>query len=42
MLATRRKKQKAKKRLARIAKQQKKVRTQTVKAATTDVVPTHG
>jgi hypothetical protein len=43
MLTTRRRKQRAKKRLARIAKKEKKeknVRKQTVKAASTEVVPT--
>jgi len=40
MLATRRRKQKAKKRLARIAKQKKKVRKQSVKAASTEIAST--
>jgi hypothetical protein len=42
MLTTRRRKQRAKKRLARIAKQEKKARKQTVKAASTEVAPTLG
>jgi hypothetical protein len=37
MLTTRRKKQRAKKRLARIAKQEKKARKQTVNVASTEV-----
>jgi len=39
MLTTRRKKQKAKKRLARIAKQKKKVRKQSLKAASATNAP---
>jgi hypothetical protein len=42
MLTTRRRKQRGKKRLATIAKQEKKARKQTVKAASTEVVPTLG
>jgi hypothetical protein len=40
MLTTRRRKQKAKKRLAKIAKQKKKVGKQGVKAASKENVPT--